>query len=475
MEAITLRELMEATGGKLCGEFNDLDVQITGAESDNRKIAAGDVFFAFPGEKADGHRFAGAALEAGAVGCVISKEPESFIDGKFYLMVEDTILAYGDLARYYRSKFNIPVIGVTGSVGKTTTKDMIASVLAQKYNTLKTEGNFNNNIGLPRTILRITSETQIAVIEMGMNHFGEIDYLVGIARPDAAVITNVGDAHIGNLGSRQGIFQAKSEIFNGLKEGGYAVMNADDEYLRQLKDDGEKLEKFRFTWVGEADDSSFRAIQIDDSGADGMSFTMRDNTDAEYRVEVPTPGRHMIYPAATAAAIGTYFGLTPEQITEGIRSYVPTKMRMETLHLPGNITVFNDTYNANPQSMKAGLQTLSRADADRKIAIVGDMGELGEEEERLHREVGKFAAQLPIDMMITVGAASKAIAEEAAAGIRDVRPCGDKEEAKAILREILAKDSEDQGSIAFLCKASRFMALEELTAEIRAIADGANG
>ena len=239
MEAITLRELMEATGGKLCGEFNDLDVQITGAESDNRKIAAGDVFFAFPGEKADGHRFAGAALEAGAVGCVISKEPESFIDGKFYLMVEDTILAYGDLARYYRSKFNIPVIGVTGSVGKTTTKDMIASVLAQKYNTLKTEGNFNNNIGLPRTILRITSETQIAVIEMGMNHFGEIDYLAGIARPDAAVITNVGDAHIGNLGSRQGIFQAKSEIFNGLKEGGYAVMNADDEYLRQLKDDGE--------------------------------------------------------------------------------------------------------------------------------------------------------------------------------------------------------------------------------------------
>ncbi|MBO5564159.1 MAG: UDP-N-acetylmuramoyl-tripeptide--D-alanyl-D-alanine ligase [Lachnospiraceae bacterium] len=459
MEKITLKDLLEATGGKLAGSFRDETREITGVESDNRRIAEGNVFFAFPGERADGHDFVEAALQGGASGCVITKELSTYRDDAFYVMVEDAIKALGALASWYRSRFDIPVIAVTGSVGKTTTKDMIASVLSQEYEVLKTEGNYNNEIGLPKTLLRIGKNTQMAVVEMGMNHAGEISYLTNIARPTMAVITNIGDAHIGNLGSKENILKAKCEIFEGLQEGGIAVLNADDEYLLTLKEDTALAANTQIIWIGESAAADLRAKEIDCTLPDRMTFlgTAGKEEGTQAFFEVPIPGRHMIYPALTACAVGRAKGLTYDRIAQGIREYVPTKMRMEIHTYPDNITVMNDTYNANPQSMKAGLSSLAALKDVRKIAVLGDMFELGEREEALHREVGAFAGTLPVDTLITVGNAAKMLGEEAREkGLPEVIICEDKEEAKQALEARLCENT------AFLFKASRGMKLEEL-------------
>lgn len=473
MEKITLRDLLAATRGELIGAYRDLSAPVTGVQSDNRKVKPGDVFFAFVGEKTDGHKYVNAALEAGAAGAVVSRTPDEFLPGRFYVKVEDTILAAGDLARWYRRLFRIPVVGITGSVGKTTTKDMIASVLSEKYRVVRTEANFNNNIGLPRTIFRFDHTTELGVIEMGMNHPGEIDYLTRIAQPTAVTITNVGDAHIGLLGSRNNIFHAKTEIFQGLSDGGFAVMNGDDENLRRLRPENPRFDeektgtgipfpelasRFRFAWVGESEDCDYRAVKIQDDLPDCVRFEALTPV-GTMEITVPALGRHMIYPALTAAVMGVHFGLTKEQIGAGIAHYQATKMRMEVLR-PGHGTIiYNDTYNANPQSMKAGLSALSQTAGVRHVAVVGDMFELGREEERCHREIGSFAAGLRIDTLVTVGRAAEYIADEAKKhGMKDVRAVKDKAEAEQILGELIAPDT------AYFVKASHGMALEELAA-----------
>ncbi len=466
MQKITLAQLVQATKGTLLGEGYDPETVITGVESDNRVVKEGDVFLAFVGENTDGHRFVKAALEAGAAGAVVSRTPEEPVPGKFYVLVEDTILALGALAGWYRQQFAVPVVGITGSVGKTTTKDMIAAVLSEKYETLKTQGNFNNNIGLPKTLLNLTDETQIAVIEMGMNHLKEIEYLTRIAAPETVTITNVGDAHIGNLGSKENIFKAKSEIFEGLKEGGLAVLNGDDPYLLRLKEDPDKQAKFRFAYVGESEGCEWRAIDICEDREESMCFTAATPI-GTFPVVVPALGRHMVYPALTAAAIGAEYGLTIAEIQSGIAHYVPTKMRMETLRLAGGIVIFNDTYNANPQSMKAGLSSLMHIHTGRHIAVLGDMKELGAAEETLHREVGAYAAELSVDTLITVGDAAAYLAEEARKkGLADVRCCRGKDEAKAEIEKLSGPDT------AWLFKASRAMAFEELAHYAAELAGG---
>lgn len=464
MEQIILEDLIKAVNGELLSKDVNLKTVIKGASSDNRKVTEGDVFFAFVGENMDGHRFVDAAIEAGACGAIVSKIPEKMEDNAFYIKVEDTIKAAGDLAKWYRSKFNIPVIGVTGSVGKTTMKDMIASVLSQKFNVLKTAANFNNNIGLPRTLLGITKETQVCVVEMGMNHMGEIDYLVDIAKPTCAVITNVGDAHIGNLGSRENIFKAKSEIFNGLKEKSLAVMNADDEYLKKLRNDKVKNEKFRFVWVGESN-GDIIAKNIEDSLKECVKFLLVEDKE-ELLVTVPALGRHMIYPAMTAYAIGKDLGMTDEEIIKGIAAYVPTAMRMEAWNVGDNITIYNDTYNANPQSMKAGLTTLSKAITSVKVAVLGDMLELGDMEENLHREVGSFAAGLNLTTLVTVGKRAEYIAAAAKeCGMSDVVSFEDTESAIVFLESLVKKDTT------LYFKASHAMALEKLAVFCKEIAE----
>lgn len=462
MENITLKQIIEATNGTLITPDISEDTVVRRVISDNRKAQAGDLFIAIVGEKMDGHAFINSALKAGAVGAVVSKEPEEKVPGKFYVLVPDTLLAVGDLASYYRMQFHIPVIAVTGSVGKTTMKDMIASVLSQKYKVIATEGNYNNNIGVPRTLFRIDSTTEVAVVEMGMNHEGEINYLTRMAHPTMAVITNIGDAHIGNLGSRENIFKAKCEIFNGLSSGGLAVMNADDEYLVKLKDNKELTENYKFKWVGEDTDADFGALDIDDSNQDGLEFNMivrrtRSGIDERDTIKVPARGRHMIYPVLAATAIGKKLDMSYEEIIAGVASYKPTAMRMETWKLGNGIIIYNDTYNANPQSMKAGLSTLANTDATRRVAVLGDMLELGDLEEELHRSVGQKAAELSIDTLITIGQRAKFIADEARKkGLKDVTSYDDAQSAKAQLDDLL------MDGVVLYFKASHAMALEKL-------------
>ena len=235
MEKLTLRQLIDAVGGTLVGDFDNLDAVFTDVCTDSRNITPGSLFLPLQGERFDGHGFINSALESGAVGCITARDRESYLPGKFYVKVRSTQRALRDLARYYKELFPIPYIAVTGSVGKTTTKDMVAAVLGNRYKVLKTEGNFNNDIGLPLTLLRLDRTHEICVLEMGMDHAGEIDYLSEIVEPDIALITNIGDAHIENLGSREAIFQAKCEVFAHLKKDGLAVLCGDDEWLIKLR------------------------------------------------------------------------------------------------------------------------------------------------------------------------------------------------------------------------------------------------
>ncbi len=479
MEKIYVKEILEAVGGQLLGNIDAENTFVVNVQTDSRKAAAGDLFVAIVGERMDGHRFVQGAMEAGAEGCLVSTAPDSIPEGKFCVMVPDTAKAMGDLAAYYRRKLGLPVVAVTGSVGKTTTKDMVASVLSSRFRTLKTAGNLNNHLGLPMTVFRLTAEDEIAVLEMGMNHLGEIDYLVRIAQPDVAVITNVGDAHIGNLGSRENILRAKCEIFHALKKGGTAVLNGDDALLATLKPGAERVADpagsdafskmyaeidaggFTYHWAGESEACDYRAVNIDDTLPDEVRCEAQTPA-GTFAVEIPSLGRHMIYPAMTAAAVGQYFGLSDEEIADGIANFKATRMRMDVEKLEDGVILYNDTYNANPQSMKAALGILSNAPAARKVAVVGDMLELEPFAERLHREVGEYAAELPIDTLVTVGTRAGWLAEAALErDMEDVRPCQDKEEAKKVLAELIGSDT------AFLFKASRGMALEELCAFVR--------
>ena len=481
MEKIYVKEILEAVGGQLLGNVDIENRYVTNVQTDSRKAAAGDLFVAIVGERLDAHRFVPGAMEAGAEGCLVSKAPETIPEGKFCVLVEDTAKAMGDLAAYYRRRLGIPVVAITGSVGKTTTKDMVASVLSSRYRTLKTAGNLNNHLGLPMTVFRLSAEDEIAVLEMGMNHLGEIDYLVRIAQPDVAVITNVGDAHIGNLGSKENILRAKCEIFHGLKKGGTAVLNGDDALLATLRpgasrvsdpegsDDFSKMYAeidaggFTYHWAGESEACDYRAVNIDDTLPDEVRCDAQTPA-GTFALEIPSLGRHMIYPAMTAAAVGQYFGLSEAEIAEGIREFESTRMRMDVEKYDNGIILYNDTYNANPQSMEAALGILANAPAEHKVAVVGDMLELEPFAEKLHRQVGEFAAELPIDTLVTVGTRAGWLAEAALEhGMEDVRPCTDKKEAKEVLTELVQPDT------AFLFKASRGMALEELCEFVRGL------
>ena len=460
MEPMTLKELLDATGGRQLGTLLSPDTVFTSVETDSRAVRPGALFVALRGERTDGHRYLTAALESGAVACLTMEEPETLLPGKAYVLVEDTMTAIGRAAHAYLGRFPIPIIGITGSVGKTTTKDMVASVLSQHYRVLKTEGNFNNELGLPLTLFRLTAQDQICVLEMGMNHFGEIDYLTQIARPDVAVITNIGDAHIENLGSRGGILRAKSEIFRYMQPGSLAVLNGDDPLLRTLE--GTIVPDLVF--FGEDHEPPYAATGVRQLGAQGLACTIRTPRDT-FDVTVPALGGHMIYPVLTACAIGERFGLTTEELIAGIRAFVPTKMRMNILR-QGALTILDDSYNANPQSMRAALEVLSRSGGTRRVAILGDMFELGALGPELHRSVGEFAGQVGgIDALLAIGDLAWNIYDAASqSDIPDVFYAPNKEEALALLPGLV------QPGGVVLVKASRGMAFEELTRALQRLA-----
>lgn len=460
MEPMTVRELLSATGGTLLGDWEELDAAITAVETDSRMIHNGALFVALRGEQTDGHRYIGSALASGAAGCLTQETPETLVPGKFYIQVPDTMLAIGQVAKAYKAKFPIPVIGITGSVGKTTTKDMIASVLGEKYQVLKTEGNFNNELGLPLTLFRLSRKDEICVLEMGMNHFGEIDYLTQIVCPDVAVITNIGDAHIENLGSRENILKAKTEIFNYMKPDSLAVLNGDDPLLRTLE--GKIGPKTVFCGVDPR--LPYEAREIQQMGAKGLQCTVKTPV-ATAAVEVPALGNHMIYPVLMACAIGEHFGMTTEEMMRGIARFVPTKMRMNVVK-QGDLTILDDAYNANPQSMQAALEVLSQSGGSYRAAILGDMFELGELGPELHRNVGEYAGRLGnIDAVLAVGELAWNIYDAACHGhVSDVIYAPNKEEAKKHLEKLIRP-----GGV-ILLKASRGMAFEELVREIRRLA-----
>lgn len=460
MEPITVAEIVAAVGGKLLGSFNP-DAQITAIDTDSRHMSENSLFVPLAGEKFDGHRYLHQALCDGALGCLTHCPVTERREDRFYIQVEDTTTALGDLARYYRNKFDIKVIGVTGSVGKTTAKDMVAAVLSQKYRVLKTQGNYNNNIGVPKTIFGLDRSHQVAVIEMGMNHSGEIDYLTRIAQPDVAMITNVGDAHIENLGSRENTLRAKAEIFNGLKPGGVAVLNGDDPLLAKL----DQVLIHPITWYGESEHCAFRCLEIREAEHDCMALTAQTPL-GQLRTTIHCLGRHLLYPALSAAAVAADFGLTLEEISRGIESFVPTKMRMDIVRCKGGITLLNDTYNANPQSMRAAVDVLANYSGTYRIAVLGDMLELGDLGPVLHESVGQFVGRAGIDCLITVGALGECIARGArSTGLTEVYSRPNKEEAKVVLAQVL------QPGAVILCKASRGMKFEELVEYLRRLTE----
>ena len=452
MVALTVRQLLEAVGGTLLGGFNDLEATVVGVSTDSRDIREGSLFIPLEGERFDGHSFISGALEAGAAGCFTARERDSYLPGKFYIKVRSTHRALRDLARYYKSLFPIPFVAVTGSVGKTTTKDMIAAVLSTRYKVLKTEGNFNNDIGLPLTVMRLEREHQVAVLEMGMDHAGEIDYLSELVQPDVAVITNVGDAHIENLGSREGIFAAKCEVFRHLKEDGLAVLSGDDGMLSTLR--GKLPQKTVF--VGSGEGLEYTAYDIDTDGATRLECKVKTPA-SRFQADIPALGGHMIYPTLMAAAVAEHFGMTADEIMRGIRAFLPTKMRMNVIRCGRDIVILNDAYNANPQSMRAAAAVLKDAKGRRRVAVVGDMKELGPNSAMFHTAVGGYFAEAGVERLIAVGDLARHMAEGAEQkGMPAVSYYETVEDAHDALRRELRPGTT------LLVKASRSMAFERI-------------
>ena len=453
MEALTLRQLLEAVNGTLLGDFNDLDASVVEVSTDSRNIAPGCLFIPLEGERFDGHSFINPSLEAGAAGCLTARERESYLPGKFYIKVRSTQRALWELAQYYKKLFPIPFIAITGSVGKTTTKDMVAAVLGAKFRVHKTEGNFNNDIGVPLTLLKLERKHEVCVVEMGMDHAGEIDYLGRLVEPDMALITNIGDAHIENLGSRENIFKAKCEIFPHLKQGGLAVLNGDDALLSTLR--GTLPQRTVFAGGGEGLD--YTACDLNSDNVGHLSCRIK-TPRSQFQADIPALGSHMIYPTLMAAAVAEALGMAPDEIVRGIGAFLPTKMRMNIIRCKGDIVILNDAYNANPQSMRAAAAVLGDAGQKRhKVAVVGDMKELGAGSEQFHRAVGGCFAQAGADRLIAVGDLARFMAQGAKdAGLSQADYFPTLDEAKnALSREVRA-------GATILVKASRSMAFEKI-------------
>lgn len=444
----TVREICAAVGGTLLqGEGSAL---ITGVTTDSRAVSAGQLFIPLTGERFDGHAYIGSALSSGAAGCLTARTPETLLPGKLYVQVADTRLALKALAAWYRSRFTLPVVQITGSAGKTTTKEMVAAVLSRRYDTLKTQANFNNDIGTPLTLLGLAPQHQAAVIETGMNHFGEIRYLGEMVRPDIAVITNVGDAHIENLGNtRQGILRAKCEIFQHLSPDGIAVLNGDDPLLNTVALPQTILR------CGRGENCNVRVTDVDDRGIEGIACTVT-TARASYRLTAASPGSFMIYSMAMAAAIGEALGLTGEEIAAGVAAYVPTGSRMHLIRLPEGRLLIDDCYNANPQAMEEALKLLAVTPARRRAAVLGDMGELGELTVSAHRAIGVLTGELHLDSVIAIGEKARDIASAAP----NARWYASVDDAMPVIRAAFTEGT------AVLVKASHAMHFENIVKEL---------
>lgn len=442
MEPLKLSEIIAAVDGtcqQLC------DIEITEISTDSRSIPKASLFVALKGERFDGNKFVDEAFTKGAAACVADKNsPYVTKDAKNLILVENTEKALLDIAHLYREKLSVKLVGVTGSVGKTTTKEMIYAVLSERYKTLKTQGNLNNQIGLPKTLLELDKSYEAAVIEMGMSDLGEIHALSMCATPDISVITTIGVSHLENLGTRENILKAKLEIVDGMNEGGPLVINVDNDMLSTVK-----LDRPIITY-GIENKSDYMATDI---AEDGEKTTFSING---VKAEIPCIGIHNVYNALAAFAIAKHFGMTDEEIIKGLKNYTPSGMRQRMTRV-GDTTVVADCYNASPDSMRAALKTLSSMKTNgKKIAVLGDMLELGTVSKESHFEVGKLCAELGINELVCLG-------EEA----KEYKKGCESKEGKATwfddrdkLAEYLIKTSQKDDVLWF--KASRGMKFEEL-------------
>ncbi len=449
MKHMSLSQIALACEGTYVGAESKKSLEVSGVVIDSRQVEPGFLFVAVKGERVDGHSFIPSVFEKGAA-CVLCEDAPENPAGP-YIQVDSCLEAIKRLAAYYRSTLTIPVIGISGSVGKTSTKEMIAAVLEQKYKVLKTEGNFNNEIGLPLTIFRIREEHEAAVLEMGISDFGEMTRLGKMAQPNICVLTNIGLCHLENLKDRDGILKAKTEMFDQAQPGAQIIVNGDDDKLITLKNSRTPAPCF----FGLDESHDLYAADIENLGLEGTRCTFVTKA-GTFQAHIPIPGRHMVYNALAGTAVGLALGLTPAEISAGIESLTPVSGRNNLIRTE-KWTILDDCYNANPVSMCASLDVLANA-LGRKVAILGDMGELGTNEKLLHYNVGCHAADAGIDAVFLVGELSKEIARGIAAKNPAllVRHFATKAELIEALPLLLVKGDS------ILVKASHFMGFEEL-------------
>lgn len=453
MRVISISEAAEAVDGKIirtCGETG-----ISGVWHDSRECGAGDMFVCIKGPNRDGHSFIPQVIGQGCYSILISDEDALTDDMQVNaILVEDTVYAMGQLAKYYLDLLDPVRIAVTGSVGKTSTRDMIYYVLNERFNCGRNLKNYNNDIGLPISIFHMDENCDAVVLEMGMSDFGEIDRLAEIVQPDIGVITNIGVSHMENLGSREGIFQAKMEVTKHLRSagsGGTMVFVYDDEFLNPENTSGD----YESIFIGTDGRSDFILSEIEDLGVDGVSFRLEHN-EVSKKARIPVPGRHNAFNGAVAAAVGMKLGMTEDEIIRGLSKVSLTGSRLRVLRENG-ITVIDDTYNASPDSMKGALKVLQQSSCSgRRVAILGEMYELGDSSDKLHYGVGVFARSCGIDQLIAIGPLAKHISEGCSGGETETFYFPTKE---AFLKK---KNEYVKAGDLILVKASRGMKMEEI-------------
>ncbi|CAN5491669.1 UDP-N-acetylmuramoyl-tripeptide--D-alanyl-D-alanine ligase [soil metagenome] len=403
---------------------------ITRISTDSRTIQPGALFVALRGDNFDGHQFVGQAMQRGAAGALVETKWTGKISPDFPLLrVRDTLAAYQQIAAHYRRSLGIKVVAITGSNGKTSTKDFTASVLAHRYRVTKTKGNLNNHVGLPRTMLEATAQDEIGVWEIGMNHPGEIAPLAQLARPDVAIITNIGAAHLEFMQTRAAIAQEKGDLVAAVPATGTVILNRNDDFAETIAQ--RTTARVVYTGIGRGEVQAQEIVQT----AEGAEFTLLEGAHRCHAV-LPMPGIHMVQNALLAIAAGRVFGLSLEECAAGLAAAPVIQARLQIKQIHG-VQFIDDSYNANPESTKAALHTLAELETDgRRIAILGEMAELGAESNRGHREVGEVAASLGIDQLISLGKGSAAIAQAAAAaGLTNSTTVESPAEAATLLQE----------------------------------------
>lgn len=431
MNPLPLSQIAQLAGGSLSS--GDGSTVVTRVSTDSRTLKPGDLFVALRGENFDGHRFVESVAQAGAAGAILELNWKGKIPENFALVrTEDTLHAYQQLAANYRRSLSLSVVAITGSNGKTSTKDFTAAVLARRFVVTKTEGNFNNHVGLPRTMLEAGSQDEVAVWEIGMNHPGEIAALAKLAAPDVAIITNIGVAHIEFMGSRERIAEEKGALVEAIAAEGTVILNADDPFTEHIA----ARARGKVVLAG-VNGGAIRADEVSQSGT-GTDFTILEGAH-RCRAQLPVPGMHMVQNALLAVAAGRAFGISLEDCAAGLVAAPLTKARLQIKEV-GGVQFLDDSYNANPDSMKAALHTLVELDSDgKRIAVLGEMRELGGESEAGHREVGETAAALKIDHLIAIGETAAAIVDGATrAGLQNTAVVSSTSKAAELLHDIVA-------------------------------------